>query len=126
MKQVVIDTNVLISWYKSGTIASKDDLSAIAPIFSIITKIEALGFQRITNSEIRAINNMLGSGELVYINDDIAEQTIGLRQNHKIKTPDAIIAATALTYNAELWTANTSDFTNILGLKLFNPLAIDD
>lgn len=123
MQQVVIDTNVLISWYKTGVITSNKDLSAIAPIFSIITKIEALGFQHITNGEIRAINSMLGSGELVYISEALAEQTINLRQKHKIKTPDAIIAATALTYNAELWTANTSDFTNIQGLKLFNPLS---
>lgn len=124
MKQAVIDTNVLISWYKTGVVAGNDDLSAVAPIFSIITKLEALGFQHITSSEVRAINNMLGSGELVYINDAVAEQTIYLRQNHKIKTPDAIIAATALTYGAELWTANTSDFANIQGLKLFNPLVI--
>ena len=123
MQHVVIDTNVLIAWYKTGSITSNKDLSVIAPIFSIITKIEALGFQHITNSEIKAINNMLGSGELVYINDDIAEQTIILRQKHKIKTPDAIIAATALVHNAELWTANTYDFTNIQRLKLFNPLA---
>ncbi|HET9174229.1 MAG TPA: type II toxin-antitoxin system VapC family toxin [Candidatus Saccharimonadales bacterium] len=122
MQQVVIDTNVLIAWYKAGGIASSKDLSTIAPIFSIITKMEALGFQYITNIEIKSINSMLTNGELVYINDVIAEQTIGLRQKYKIKTPDAIIAATALTYNAELWTANTSDFTNIQGLKLFNPL----
>ncbi len=125
MKQVVIDTNVLISWYKSGKVECNDDLSTIAPIFSIITKIEALGFQHIIDSEVRAINNMLGSGELVYVNDDIAEQTISLRQKYKIKTPDAIIAATALTYGAELWTANTSDFKNIQGLRLRNPFAID-
>jgi predicted nucleic acid-binding protein len=65
---------------------------------------------------------MLDTGELVYIDSDIAQQTIKLRQKHKIKTPDAVIAATALANNSELWTANTSDFSNIEGLKLHNPL----
>ncbi len=121
MKRAVIDTNVLISWYKMGVISNIDDLD-IAPIFSIITKIEALGFQGITKNEIRAIDKMLDTGELIYIDTDIAQQTIKLRQEYKVKTPDAIIAATALVNNAELWTANTSDFSNIEDLKLHNPL----
>jgi hypothetical protein len=122
MKRAVIDTNILISWYKTGVISNSNDLTKIAPVFSIITKIEALGFQEITKSEIRAISKMLDTGELVYIDSDIAQQTIKLRQKHNIKTPDAVIAATALTNNSELWTANTSDFSNIEGLKLYNPL----
>lgn len=122
MNRAVIDTNILISWYKTGVISHRKDLASIAPVFSIITKIEALGFREITKSEIKAISKMLYSGELVYIDDDIARETINLRQKHKIKTPDAIIAATALMNNSELWTANTADFSNIEGLKLHNPL----
>jgi predicted nucleic acid-binding protein len=122
MNRAVIDTNILISWYKLGVISNSNDLASIAPIFSIITKIEVLGFKDITKGENMAISKMLDSGELVYIDGDIAQQTINLRQKHRIKTPDAIIAATALVNNSELWTANTSDFSNIEGLKLHNPL----
>ena len=122
MNQVVIDSNVLISWYKSGVILNSKDLTSITPIFSIITKIEVLGFREITNDEIKAINGILNTGGLVYIDDNIAQRTINLRQKYKIRTPDAIIAATALVNNSELWTANTSDFSNIEGLKLHNPL----
>ncbi len=122
MNRAVIDTNILISWYKTGVISKSNDLASITPVFSIITKIEALGFKEITKHETKSINKMLDTGELVYINDDIAQQTINLRQKHRIKTPDAIIAATALVNNSELWTANTSDFSNIEGLKLNNPL----
>ena len=122
MNRAVIDTNILISWYKIGVISNSNDLASISPVFSIITKFEALGFKEITKGEIKAISKMLDSGELVYINGDIAQQTINLRQKHKIKIPDAVIAATALVHNAELWTANTSDFSSIEGLKLHNPL----
>jgi len=122
MKRVVIDTNVLINWYKKGSITDISGLAAISPIFSIITQIEALGFRGITNKETAVINSMLATGELVYIDSEITKQTIMLRQEVKIKTPDAIIAATALINKAELWTANTSDFLNIKGLRLYNPI----
>ncbi len=122
MNRAVIDTNILISWYKTGFISNSNDLTSIAPVFSIITKIEALGFKEITKGENKAISKMLDSGELVYIDSGIAQQTINLRQKYKIKTPDAIIAATAIISNSELWTANISDFSNIEGLKLHNPL----
>jgi predicted nucleic acid-binding protein len=122
MNRAVIDTNILIGWYKMGAISNNDDLDNVAPVFSIITKMEALGFQEITEVETRAINKMLDTGELAYIDGDIAKQTINLRQKYRIKTPDAIIAATALVNNSELWTVNTSDFSSIEGLKLHNPL----
>jgi predicted nucleic acid-binding protein len=121
MKRAVIDTNIIISWYRSGLI-SLDDLSSVAPIFSVITQIEVLGFQGIGPNEIRAIQNILGTGELIYVDQAIASQTIAIRQKNKIKTPDAIIAATALVQGVELWTANTSDFVKVKGLELFNPL----
>ena len=122
MNRAIIDTNILISWYKIGVISNSNDLTSIAPVFSIITKIEALGFKEITKGENKAISKLLDSGELIYIDSDIAQQTIDLRQKYRIKTPDAIIAATALINNLELWTANIPDFSNIEGLKLYNPL----
>jgi len=39
--------------------------------------------------------------------------------SHKIKLPDAQIAATALFYNAELFTLNRKDFAYIPNLKLY-------
>lgn len=121
MNRAVIDTNVLIGWYKAGAI-NQENLDTIAPVFSIITKIEALGFGQITKIEENAIIKMLNTGELIYIDSSIAQQTIVLRQKLKIKMPDAIIAATALLVDAELWTANISDFNGIEGLKLYNPI----
>ena len=76
MNRAVIDTNILIGWYKVGVISNNNDLDKIVPVFSIITKIEALGFQEITEAETRAINKMLDTGELAYIDDSIAQQTI--------------------------------------------------
>jgi predicted nucleic acid-binding protein len=58
------------------------------------------------------------------INQAIALRAIGIRQQHNIKLPDSIIAATALVNNQILISRNTSDFQNIEGLQLINPYAL--
>jgi predicted nucleic acid-binding protein len=58
------------------------------------------------------------------INQAIALRAIGIRQQHNIKLPDSIIAATALVINQILISRNTSDFQNIEGLQLINPYAL--
>ncbi len=86
---------------------------------SIITKIEFLSWQKLSaNVALRkqAIDFILNAS--VYeLDNAIADKTIEIRQNYKIKTPDAIIAATAITHNFEIVTNNTEDF-NKLDLKL--------
>jgi predicted nucleic acid-binding protein len=44
------------------------------------------------------------------------QKTIQLRKVHKINLPDAIIAATALSYDLTLITRNIKDFQNVAGL----------
>ena len=55
------------------------------------------------------------------IDQPVIEKTIYLKQNHKIKLGDALIAATALVHNLDLITRNVKDFENIVGLKVTNP-----
>ncbi|MGI4899877.1 MAG: PIN domain-containing protein [Janthinobacterium lividum] len=55
------------------------------------------------------------------LNKFVVKQVIELRQNHKIKTPDAIIAATALVHDLILISRNVSDFKTIYGLQTVNP-----
>ncbi len=55
------------------------------------------------------------------ITPDVISHCVSLRKNKKIKTPDAIIAATALAYDYTIITNNEKDFENIKGLKIANP-----
>jgi hypothetical protein len=48
------------------------------------------------------------------------QRVINIRQQKRIKLPDAIIAATAMEYSSVLVTRNTKDF-NSLDLEAFNP-----
>ena len=45
---------------------------------------------------------------------------IEIRKIHRIKLPDAIIAATAIIYNMTVITRNVFDFKNIDGLTVLN------
>ena len=56
------------------------------------------------------------------ISNEISNQTIMIRRIFpRIKLPDVIIAATALTNNYTLLTRNIDDFKNIPGINLENP-----
>ena len=87
---------------------------------SIITKIEVLEFKG-NEDELKKLNDFIGLANIFYVDDIIADKTIELRKIYKIKTPDAIIAATALVYDLTLLSRNVADFKKIDGLKIFNP-----
>jgi predicted nucleic acid-binding protein len=49
------------------------------------------------------------------------QHTLRLRQQSRIRLPDALIAATALYFGLPLVTRNTQDFRAIEGLIILNP-----
>jgi len=55
--------------------------------------------------------------EVYHIDDEIIDKTIDLRKKHKIKLPDAIIAATAIVNNFILISHNIKDFQKINELQ---------
>lgn len=51
-------------------------------------------------------------------------KTADIRKQHRIKLPDAIIAATAIIYDLTLITRNSKNFLDIAGLITVNPWEI--
>ena len=121
--QHLIDTNVVIDFF-NGRLPGNGQrlLVAIVPAISVITHIELFSKARLSTVEAAQMQKFVQIAT-VYdtITADIIAQTIALRVQHKIKTPDALIAATALVYDLELITRNVSDFRAIQGLKLIDP-----
>jgi predicted nucleic acid-binding protein len=58
---------------------------------------------------------------VIELDQDIKFKTADIRKAHRIKLPDAIIAATANVYHLTLLTRNVSDFDGISGLEIMNP-----
>lgn len=112
----LIDTNTLI-YYFNGLIDDDNIFSIFKNSFniSVITKIEFLGWPVLSNNQElqqKAVDFI--SHAVIYELDElVANQTIKIRQQHKIKTPDAIIGATAMVHGFEIVTNNVQDFKNL-------------
>jgi predicted nucleic acid-binding protein len=68
-----------------------------------------------------SVKNFVNDSKILNIDESVIEHCVNIRRGKKIKTPDAIIAATALANGYTLITNNTGDFKNIKDLKLINP-----
>lgn len=105
----LFDTNILIDYLNSREEA-KNELSRYDNwSISIITYIEVLtGVVR--KNEQQLVRQFLSGFQCYSLDQRTADLSINLRQQHKLKTPDAIIYATALDTGKVLVTRNTKDF----------------
>jgi len=120
----VIDSNVVIDYMSgqlpAGAMSFLNDVINETPIISIMTEIEVLGFDNPPNIDL-FLTDFIAESLVIPLNDDIVRATIKIRKRNKIKTPDAIIAATAIVFGHQLLTRNGNDFKKIGGLKIVDP-----
>ena len=90
------------------------------PNVSVITKIEVLGFSA-PDKHYQLLVQFMNDASVLELSNKVVEESINIRKNHKIKLPDAIIAATALVNNLVVISRNVSDFKNIKNLQLIDP-----
>ncbi len=127
-RKILIDTNIAIGYI--GNRLNAKSMDVIANIFdaeyhiSVINKIELLGYPNLHKNEEEKFNLLINHSILHPIDNKIIEETISIRKGHKIKLPDAIIAATCLVNGLDILTLNTKDFENIDGLKVIEPETI--
>lgn len=123
---ILCDTNILIEFYKNNPQVVQE-LRQIGPsqlAVSSITYAE-LFFGALNKAELTKIKQHLSL--LVQVPLDVSVSTIFLQLmesyslSHKLTIPDALIAATALVHNLELYTLNVKDFRYISNLKLYQP-----
>lgn len=117
---VCFDTNIII-YLAKGTLG-EDLIGDGAISYPSITRIEALGFHDIRSVEEQNVRSLLATLTEIPLTDSIIERAVSLRQQRKMTLADAIVAATAMNNDAELYTANIRDFADIDGLQLHNPL----
>ncbi|MCX7097517.1 MAG: type II toxin-antitoxin system VapC family toxin [Methylococcales bacterium] len=80
---------------------------------------EFLGFP-FTLTEKKHAMQLMEYATIIKLSDEIVQRVINIRQERRIKLPDAIIAATAIHYDAILVTRNTKDFKAI-AVETYNP-----
>ncbi|AFZ03639.1 type II toxin-antitoxin system VapC family toxin [Calothrix sp. PCC 6303] len=121
----VYDTNIFIYYLadepRVDSLFGENFLNLHDILVSPIVRIELLSFSGLSENEKQSIEDLLSQFKSVPLSREIEDQTIHLKQRHKIKLPDAIIAATALNQDAFLVTRNVRDFQEIAGIKIQNP-----
>ena len=127
MEQYLIDTNVVSDYFTAsfpaGGLKLMDTVFDSVPNISVITQIELLCWQTDTLNELK-VKEFISDSVIIEINPDVVSLCVDIRRGKKIKTPDAIIAATVLAYDLTLITNNEKDFSHIKGLKIVNPYKI--
>ena len=91
------------------------------PAISVITEIELLCWKTKNKKDIKILQKFIEEVTVFELEKSVKLKTAEIRKAHKIKLPDAIIAATAIIHDLVLITRNTKDFMNIDGLKIKNP-----
>ncbi len=121
-QQYLMDSNAIIDFF-NGKLnpAGKNFVASCDPRISVITQIELLSNKNIPSTEWEQLQTFIQIATVYTFDDSIVEKTIMLRQQYRIKIPDAVIAATALLHELSLITKNVLDFKNIAGLIVINP-----
>ncbi len=111
----VADINFLISVHEGKKFV--EPFLDSAPIVSIISEIELLGWYKLNPDDIVELRSLLDDCIILDLTADIKRLAIEIKQQIKIKTPDAIIAATSQYLKIPLVTSD-KDFKKIPGIEL--------
>jgi len=111
----VADTNFLIDVHQ-GLEKTEPFLDGTA-IVSVISEIELLGWHLLSKEQKISLESLLNDCVIIELNSEIKRIAISIRQKFKIKTPDAIIAATSKFLQIPL-VISDKDFKSIPDIEL--------
>ena len=113
---VVLDTNIIL-YLLNGDEQLSAILNGMVLFVSVITEIELLGYNGINEDDKFKIKYFLSECSVVSLSNEIKDLSISIKQKSKVKTPDAIVAATAIFLSLPLITADKG-FEKISDLDL--------
>ncbi len=118
--RLLLDTNAVLGFL--GNSRYKSVFNKKTLFVSAITELELLSFHALADEELDKINIFLGFCEIIELTPNIKSKTIELRRQHKLKLPDSIICATALTHSLILVSADKQ----LQKIKELKVITLDD
>ena len=107
--------------YPQPGIAYLDKALSTKCVISFITEIGLQVWQPSGSRDAQVYRDFITSAVILGIDEITIKETIRIRKKHKLKIPDAIIAATAIMNELILISDNEKDFNKIHGLDFANP-----
>lgn len=117
----IIDSSGWLEFFADGPNAAvfavplADASQLLVPVITIYEVFKVVMRQRSEHDALQAIA-LMRQGTVIDINETIALESAKLSLKYKTPMADSMILATAIQYNAELWTQDV-DFINIPGVK---------
>ena len=108
-KRYLLDTNAVVALLQGNNKLLNLLQSAQWIGISVITQIEFLAFSGLIDEDKHIFSQFLQRIDVIELapkQSELIDLIIKLRQQYRIKLPDAIIAATAIQYEASLVTAD--------------------
>ena len=115
--KILLDTNAFIYFFEGRSKITNLVVKTPVIYFSVISEIELLSAPHLTEDEIVQIKTFLSLCQRVDLTSEIIDQTVSVRRKYRFKIPDAIIAASVLSLNIPLVSADM-DFQKVEGLNL--------
>lgn len=118
MARILIDTDILVDVLRGArrlVLDPQDDAS-----YSVVTRCELFSGR---DGNERGIKELLEPFGELPIDRTIAERAGRIRRTTGLRTPDALIAATALEHRVHLLSRNHRDFQRVRGLRLADTLS---
>ena len=121
----LIDTNILIDYLAdslpSPGIEIIEGIIGQSLHISAITQIEFLGWHNHTPESKAAAEEIIKHATIMHLTPEVINDTIALKQQMRVQTPDAIIASTSRIHQMTLITGNEKHFLKIPGVSILNP-----
>lgn len=126
-RRYLIDTNILIDYLADSLpslgIDLVEEVIEQSLHISVITQIELLGWHDHTLQSKTAAEDIINHASIMHLTPEVINDTIILKQQMRVKTPDAIIASTSRIHQMTLITGNEKHFQKIPGVSILNPWA---
>ncbi len=124
-ERFLIDSSAIIK-YLNETLSEEglsfiDNIIERESIISFVTEIELQVWNPPNADDLRVFQLFVSKSSIIGISDAIIKETIRIRKSFKVKLPDALIAATAISNDITLVADNDKDFKQIADLKYINP-----
>jgi len=124
-ERYLIDTSAIIKYlneiFPAPGISFLDGVLNEESSISFITEIELQVWNPPNPEDLNVYQSFVAQSNILEIDRAIVQETIRIRKAHKVKLPDALIAATAIIYDRTLIADNDKDFKRIPELKYINP-----